>query len=272
MKRIIFSFSILLGILILISSCNKDEDYELVFDDANFETTDWTDATHAKGSDPDFDEVFDNNAVKRLDFVISEERWEAMLDDMENTYGSFGSGGGGGLLESDDKPIFVPGDVFYNGKQWYKVGLRFKGNSSLQSSWRSGILKLSFKMDFDEFEDEYPQIDNQRFYGFKKFSLKNNFDDDSQMREKVGADIFRSAGLASSHKPSCRCRRRRRLSGSRAFRRSTLRARQCCPGSHASVVTRPQRCPRRLGTCGFPSSLPAPGERWSASSRRRTMR
>ncbi len=199
MKRIIFSFSILLGILILISSCNKDEDYELVFDDANFETTDWTDATHAKGSDPDFDEVFDNNAVKRLDFVISEERWEAMLDDMENTYGSFGSGGGGGLLESDDKPIFVPGDVFYNGKQWYKVGLRFKGNSSLQSSWRSGILKLSFKMDFDEFEDEYPQIDNQRFYGFKKFSLKNNFDDDSQMREKVGADIFRSAGLASSH-------------------------------------------------------------------------
>ncbi len=201
MKRIILSFAIPLSLLILISSCNKEEDYELVFDDTEFETTDWTDATHSKSADPDFDEVFDDNSVKRLDFVISKERWEGMLTDMENTYGSFGSGsgGGGGLLETDDKPIFVPGDVYYNGKQWYKVGLRFKGNSSLQSSWGSGIMKLSFKIDFDEFEDEYPQIDNQRFYGFKKFSLKNNFNDASQLREKVGGDIFRNAGLAAPH-------------------------------------------------------------------------
>ncbi|MFK8008235.1 MAG: CotH kinase family protein [Saprospiraceae bacterium] len=199
MKRILLSFSILLGILILISSCNKKEDYVLVFDDTDFETTDWTDATHSKSADPDFDEVFDDNTVKRLDFVISAERWQGMLDDMENTYGSLGSGSGGGLLETDENPIFVPGDVYYNGKQWYKVGLRFKGNSSLQSSWGSGILKLSFKMDFDEFEDEYPQIENQRFYGFKKFSLKNNYNDVSQLREKVGSDIFRNAGLASPH-------------------------------------------------------------------------
>lgn len=171
----------------------------LVFDDAEFETPDWTEATHSKDADPDFDEVFDDSAVKRLDFVISEERWEGMLTDMENTYGSFGSGGGGGLLETDDNPIFVPGDVYYNDKKWYKVGLRFKGNSSLQSSWGSGIMKLSFKIDFDEFEDEYPQIDNQRFYGFKKFSLKNNYNDSSQMREKVGSDIFRNAGLAAPH-------------------------------------------------------------------------
>ncbi|MFK7775822.1 MAG: CotH kinase family protein [Saprospiraceae bacterium] len=200
MKRIIFSFTTLFGILILISSCNKnEEDYVLAFDDTEFETTDWTDASHAKSADPDFNEVFDDNAVKRLDFVISKERWEGMLTDMENTYGSFGSGGGSGLLETDENPIFVPGDVYYNGKQWYKVGLRFKGNSSLQSSWGSGILKLSFKMDFDEFEDEYPQIDNQRFYGFKKFSLKNNYNDASQLREKVGGDLFRNAGLAAPH-------------------------------------------------------------------------
>ncbi len=200
MKYSIFPFSILLGMIILISSCSKDEAYEIVFDDADFETTDWTEATHAKGATPDFNEVFADNTVKRLDFVISEERWQAMLDDMTNQFGSFGSGGGrGGLVETADNPIFVPGEVYYNGKQWYKVGLRFKGNSSLQSSWGSGILKLSFKLDFDQFEDEYPQIDNQRFYGFKQLSLKNNFNDATMMREKVGADIFRSAGLASSH-------------------------------------------------------------------------
>jgi spore coat protein CotH len=79
------------------------------------------------------------------------------------------------------------------------VGIRFKGNSSLQTSWQQGILKLAFKLDFDEFEDDYPQIKNQRFYGFKKLSLKNNYDDKSFLREKVASDVFMDAGLAVSH-------------------------------------------------------------------------
>jgi spore coat protein CotH len=103
------------------------------------------------------------------------------------------------LSDVDEDPIFVPTDVYYNSKQWYRVGIRFKGNSSLQTSWEQGILKLSFKMDFDEFEDDYPQIDNQRFYGFKKFSLKNNFDDQALLREKVAADMFKNAGVAVSN-------------------------------------------------------------------------
>lgn len=198
MKNSRFSVAIIFGFLIL-SSCQRDAEYLLDFDDTDFETSDWTETTHSKDADPDYDEVFNDEEVKRLDFVISEERWQAMLEDMENTYGALGSGrNGGGLQETDDNPIFVPGDVYYRGKQWYRVGLRFKGNSSLQSSWQSGILKLSFKVDFDEFEDEYPQIDNQRFYGFKKFSLKNNYADASQMREKVASDIFRNAGIAAS--------------------------------------------------------------------------
>ena len=171
--------------------------------DADFDATDWTEETHSNDADPNFAEVFDDAQVKRLDFVVTDERWQSMLDDMTATYGEFGGTGGGpqqgGLLETDEDPIFVPADVFYGSKQWYRVGIRFKGNSSLQSSWQAGILKLSFKLDFDEYEDDYPQIDNQRFYGFKKFSLKNNFDDESGLREKVAADVFRSAGLPVSH-------------------------------------------------------------------------
>ncbi|MFK8029618.1 MAG: CotH kinase family protein [Gammaproteobacteria bacterium] len=171
----------------------------LALTDIDFDIPDWTEASHSKDVDPNFSEVFDDTLVKRFDFVVSPERWQAMLDDMTDTYGSFGQSGGPGLLETDEDPIFVPADVYYNGTQWYRVGIRFKGNSSLQGSWSRGILKLSFKMDFDEFEDDYPQIDNQRFYGFKKFSLKNNFDDRSQLREKVAADVFAKAGLAVSH-------------------------------------------------------------------------
>ena len=176
--------------------------YVETYSDTDFEAVDWTDDTHSKSADPNFDEVFEDEAVKRLDIVITEERWQSMLDDMTSLYGAFGGSGGpggGGLAEVDEDPIFVPGDVMYNGKEWYRVGVRFKGNSSLQSSWSSGILKLSFKLDFDEFEDQYPQIDNQRFYGFKKLSLKNNYNDKSMLREKVATDIFRDAGIASSH-------------------------------------------------------------------------
>lgn len=170
--------------------------------DTDFETTDWTDATHSKSADPDFDEVFDNTQVKRFDFVVTPERWQSMLDNMTDLYGEFGqrtAGPGGGLSDQDEDPIFVPSDVYYNDKQWYRVGIRFKGNSSLQTSWQQGILKLSFKLDFDEFEDDYPQIDNQRFYGFKKFSLKNNYDDQSLLREKVAADVYKRAGIAVSN-------------------------------------------------------------------------
>ncbi|MDX2414322.1 MAG: CotH kinase family protein [Bacteroidales bacterium] len=188
--------------LLTFISCTKEETDDLIaIEDPDFEIPDWTEETHSKSADPNFDEVFDDDAVKRLDFVITESRWESMLDNMTDLYGTFGvpsAGPGQGLIDAED-PMFVPAEVFYNGKQWYKVGIRFKGNSSLQSSWGRGILKLSFKMDLDEYEDDYPQIDNQRFYGFKKFSLKNNYDDMSFMRDKVSSKVFQNAGLAVSN-------------------------------------------------------------------------
>ncbi|MCK0133627.1 CotH kinase family protein [Arenibacter sp. S6351L] len=218
MRKVNLLFLLMMQLL-LVFSCSNDlventaveeegevvtesETYVETYSDADFEAVDWTDDTHSKSADPNFDEVFEDEAVKRMDIVITEERWQSMLADMTSLYGAFGGSGGpggGGLVEVDEDPIFVPGEVLYNGKEWYRVGVRFKGNSSLQSSWSSGILKLSFKLDFDEFEDQYPQIDNQRFYGFKKLSLKNNYNDKSMLREKVATDVFRDAGIASSH-------------------------------------------------------------------------
>ena len=212
MKKLFFPVML----LIFFAACEKEdiettgteeetESSVVVFDDTDCEATDWTTATHSNDADPNFAEVFEDNAVKRIDIVVTSSRWQAMLADMTNLYGTFGSSGGGGgpggggTSFSDQDPVFVPAEVFYEGKEWYRVGVRFKGNSSLSSTWSSGNMKLSFKLDFDEFEDDYPQIKNQRFYGFKKLSLKNNYNDKSFLREKVAADIFRNAGLASSH-------------------------------------------------------------------------
>lgn len=216
--------------LFTIGSCSEDELNTSVVDNPNFETPDWTTDTHSKDVAPNFGEVFQDNTVKRIDIVISKENWAKMLEDMTQNYGTFGAnpgpggsggpnpgsggpdpgsggpnpgsggpGGGPGGSSNTTDPIFVPAEVFYNSKEWYRVGVRFKGNSSLRGTWNRGTYKLSFKLDFDEYEDDYPQIKNQRFYGFKKLSLKNNCDDKSMLREKVAIDVFRRAGLVASH-------------------------------------------------------------------------
>jgi len=34
--------------------------------------------------------------------------------------------------------------------------------------------KYPFRLNFDKFEDDYPEIDNQRFYGFDELIFNNN--------------------------------------------------------------------------------------------------
>jgi spore coat protein H len=108
-------------------------------------------------------------------------------------------GGGVGGLESDVNPVWVESTIEFNGETWNNVGIRYKGNSSLRSLWSSGALNLPFKLDFDEFEDTYPEITNQRFYGFKQLSLNNNFGDSTYMRETVAYDLLEEAGLVAAN-------------------------------------------------------------------------
>jgi len=202
--------------LLLLTSCEDAENISdelitgnkgIVFNDKDFTTDDFSQETHGKLIAPNFSEVFPNDEVKRINIIINSDRWDLMMNNMTSLYGEPDQGGrpGGppGGLDDDENPIMVPADIFYKDKQWYRVGVRFKGNSSLKSTWSRGLMKLSFKLDFDEFEDDYPQIDNQRFYGFKQLSLKNNFDDQSFLREKVVGEIFYEAGLVSAHTSFC---------------------------------------------------------------------
>lgn len=108
-------------------------------------------------------------------------------------------GGMGRPMGIDQNPIWVPADITFEGETWTNVGIRFKGNSSLMSAWGSGNYKIPFRLDFDEFEDTYPEIDNQRFYGFKELSFSSGFSDSSLLHEKVAADIFREAGVPAAH-------------------------------------------------------------------------
>jgi hypothetical protein len=102
-------------------------------------------------------------------------------------------GGSGELLPRT--PIWVPCTVTYDGRAWESVGVRFKGNSTLMTTWRRGIYKLPLRLRFDRFEDEYPEIGDQRFFGFQSLSLSNNVADPSFLREKVVADLLREGGI-----------------------------------------------------------------------------
>jgi spore coat protein CotH len=107
-------------------------------------------------------------------------------------------GMGMGAMDIGGDTSYVPSTIAFNGETWESVGLRFSGNSTLATSWSNGTLKISLRLDFDEFEDDDPATTDQRFYGFKQISLKSNAMDESYLREKVAADVFSEAGVVSS--------------------------------------------------------------------------
>jgi spore coat protein CotH len=185
--------------MLLSVSCSLNE--EIDANDTVNDMSDWTEDTHGSSVPPNYDVVFSEDEVLRIDLVIDSDDWQDMLDDMKENYGSFGTGGGmgPGMMGSSENPIFVPCSLFFEGKEWYRVGVRFKGNSSLRSAWGEGIWKLALKLDFNEFEEEYPEIEGQRFYGFRQLALGNNFHDASFIRERVVPEIFREMGVRAPH-------------------------------------------------------------------------
>ena len=103
---------------------------------------------------------------------------------------------GGPIKMISRDPMYVPVTVHHDGRVWTRVGMRYKGNSSLMmASIGGGDGKIPFRLDFDRYEEEFPEIDNQRFYGFGKLTFSSNFNDDSQIRELFVTEVFRDRGV-----------------------------------------------------------------------------
>lgn len=180
------------------SSSSKDFTLtSLTFGNTTISTPDWTAETHGKLKAPaittNLSKIFDNSQVQRLDITIDANNAAVMQSNLATLRTKLLAPNNFYLM---DDPIYVPADVKYNGKQWYRVGIRFKGNSSL---YGANSNKLPLKLKFNEFEDIYPAIAGQRFYGFKSLSLKSNFKDESQIHENIANQLFRDFGLKSSH-------------------------------------------------------------------------
>ncbi len=158
----------------------------------------WTRSSHCKGEPTDYDLLFDDTVVRRMDVTVSPADYQATMDDLDEKLGGGGGRPGAGGRFGNEDPMYVPVTIGYEGQQWSYVGMRYKGNSSLHSAYRAGIMKLSFRLNFDKYEDEHPETDNQRFHGFKKMTFSNGFKDPSLMRDKLAADLFRAGGVPAA--------------------------------------------------------------------------
>lgn len=191
------SYLLLNIILFSIGSCEREE---AIIPGQNL--SDWTMESHSMDAEPNYDVVFNQNQVQRLDIIIEFEYWKAMQDDVNELVNTIPErpqkkSASLEIVESneDSTPIYVPCQVYFNGKQWYDVGIRYKGNSSLNSALRMGIKKLPLRLEFNHFEDENPTIFGQSFYGFNQLSLANNFKDNSFIHEKIATDVYREFGV-----------------------------------------------------------------------------
>ena len=165
---------------------------------------DWTFASRGNAA-PDYTSVFPDDQVNSLEIIMTAEQWTAIKTNMKTLYGNdFGTGGQGGMPpgpgSTTGEPNYIDVTLKFRNKTWKNVGFRLKGNSTLRTAWSSGNYKLPFRLNFDEFEDKYPAITNQHFYGFEEMSLSPGAKDPSLIHEKLASDVFRQAGI-----PAARC-------------------------------------------------------------------
>jgi len=146
------------------------------------------DPAHRKRS-PDYDHVFDPTRVREIRIAIRPGAFEKMERNRDRE-----------LAENPADPDFkyVECTVRFEGRVWEHVGVRFKGASSSIYPWWHGFEKYPLKLDFDEFEDDWPEWKNQRFFGMKKLNLSNGIADPTYLREMLCLSIMRENGVTAS--------------------------------------------------------------------------
>lgn len=111
-------------------------------------------------------ELFDTSSIIDLNIIMDESDWNDMLENaIDEEYYSC--------------------DVEINGKTFYEVGIRTKGNTSLSTIVSAPTTdRYSLKLEFDRY------IDGQTCFGLDKLVLNNNYADATNMKEALIYDMF----------------------------------------------------------------------------------
>ena len=112
--------------------------------------------------------------VMTIDIIADETAWQTMLDNaMSEEY--------------------ISADVVINNKKISNVGIRPKGNNSLQQVSSSDSDRYSFKIKFDEY------VDGQTCYGLDMLVLNNMIGDATCMKEYTAFDMMKSLGIETPY-------------------------------------------------------------------------
>lgn len=119
-------------------------------------------------------ELFDTDSILSLNIKMDEADWEDMLS-------------------NSTSEEYRQCDVEINGKTFYRVAIRPKGNTSLTSIASDPTTdRYSFKLKFDHF------VEGQTCYGLDKLILNNNYADATNMKEALIYDMYRFLGADAS--------------------------------------------------------------------------
>ena len=116
------------------------------------------------------DRLFDNSRVHTIDIVIDD--WDAFLLTAQSE-------------EYSACNVVIDGEAFAN------VGIRGKGNTSLNTVSSLGSDRYSFKLEFDQYDDTL------NYYGLDKLSLNNLIQDNTMMKDYLTYTMMREFGVAA---------------------------------------------------------------------------
>lgn len=114
--------------------------------------------------------LFDTSEIISVNIIMDEDEWQDMLDNAMSE-------------------VYYQCDVEINGKMFYRVGIRPKGNTSLSSIANDpNTDRYSFKLEFDRY------VDGQTCFGLDKLVLNNNYADATNMKEALIYDMYAYLG------------------------------------------------------------------------------
>jgi len=143
-------------------------------DSSNSSETSWDKdfLTPTPGRENELATAFNLSVVNDLYINISTENWQD-------------------ILENPLDEEYHETSITFNGVTLDSVAIRTKGGSSLSSVAQSTSDRYSFKLDINEY------VDGQKFFGLKKFTLQNSFNDPSYMREVIAYELLDEMGVAT---------------------------------------------------------------------------
>lgn len=128
--------------------------------------------TQAESTNTYTDKLFSELAVHEIDIIVDDDEWNTMLDN------------------ASDKE-YMTCDLYIDGERFTNIGIRTKGNSSLQQVQSSDSDRYSFKIEFDHYDS------TTTYYGLDKFCLNNIVQDNTYMKDYLAYDLMNQFGVAS---------------------------------------------------------------------------